>query len=418
MSRSRILELRLMNYKSIPGAILGLGPLTVLVGPNGAGKTNVLDSLSLLSDAMRLQLRTALEAHGGIDAVRLRKPGARRAPRFGVSAKMELHSDRAPGACVAHYGFEARAVADHGYVVSRERCWVCSQLNPLGEGEPLVYSRFDRSETALSVEDMGHGIMQRTAGNGIQPHALLLPMLSGSPFFSAVRDALDSIRKYSISPNVMRDLHDPTSGKELEPDGRNIASVIEDMEQTRPGDYRRLCEFLEQVVPGVTGVSAAQYGPKRGLQFRQEVIPGGKALTLEAASMSDGTMRVLGILACAFQRPTPLVTGIEEPEATIHPGALGVLMDILNQRDESQMIITTHSPDILDNPGLGHDSIRLVQWAEGMTTVSPVGPASALALDRRLATAGELLRSNFLRPPVDHQAPRVDLFPKITGYQA
>lgn len=414
MGRGRVLEVRLMNYKSIPGAVLNLHPVTILVGPNGAGKSNVLDALSLLSDAMRLQLRTALEAHGGIEAVRLKKPGARRAPSFGVAVRMVIHPYWTQGPYEARYGFEARAVAGHEYVISRERCWIgpCEDSSHGDSSEALA--SFERDEHGFSIRSLG-GRMGNEDRRNVEPHALLLPLLSGAPYFSEVRDALESIRRYSISPNVMRDLHDPTSGKELDPDGRNIASVIEEMRQTRPKDHRRLCELLGQVVPGVIDVKAVQYGPKRGLQFRQEISPGGKVLTLEASSMSDGTMRVLGILACVFQRPTPLLTGIEEPEATIHPGALGVLMDILKHRDEAQMIITTHSPDLLDSPEMDPRSVLLVQWTEGVTTISPVGPASSSALGLRLATVGELLRSNFLRAAEDVQTPRVNLFPKIAG---
>lgn len=412
-----LVELRLRNYKSIPGAAVRFtDPLTIFVGPNGAGKTNVIDALSLLSDAMHLQLQTAIDAHGGIENVRLRKSGAKRPPKFGLAVHMLVPRKTTDNLMEVHYGFEAKAVADHGYEISRERCYIESPqgVRP-NEPAPEGPSWFDRRRGGTTVRWSGDEEL-RLAERRVEGDALFLPALSGLPPFSDVRDMLASVRKYSISPNAVRDLSNPSPGSRLEPDGGNIASVIAEMERARRGDYERLCEFLGRVVPGVVRVESAQYGSKRGLKFIQQIGQSGKTLTLEASSMSDGTLRVLGILAAVFQSPRPLVMAVEEPEATIHPGALGVLMDILQQRGRpSQVILTTHSPEILDTPELSPDSIRLVQWTDGMTIITPMGQASVAAVQSGLSTVGELHRSNFLRPPEDVVPPAVELFPEIRG---
>jgi hypothetical protein len=131
--------------------------------------------------------------------------------------------------------------------------------------------------------------------------------------------------------------------------------------------------------------------------------------------MSDGTLRALGILTAVFQRQrSPLIVAIEEPEATIHPGALGVLMEALRHgQSRSPIVITTHSTDILDSPDLDPEGISLVEWSERGTRVSKVGAASAEAVKSRLATVGELLRSNFLRPADGEGDPPVGLFTDI-----
>lgn len=402
----RLLELRLRNYRSVPDAVLEFEPLTILVGPNGAGKSNIVDALSLLSDAMNVQLRAALDARGGVESVRHRKPGARRAPRFGIGVRMLLSLGRRRRQSVgAFYGFEVRSTGDHNYVVSRERCYIPEWEAPYGA------SGFDRTEDGTIF------LSGATKQNpGIDPQALLLPVLSGLYGLSQVRDGLASLRRYAITPDVIRGLHDPTPGHDLSPDGKNIASVVGELQRTRPDDYRRLCEFLGRVVPGIEKVEPIHYGSKRGLRYSQRVNHNGRLLALDAASMSDGTLRVTGILAAIFQHPRPLLMAIEEPESTIHPGALGVLMDILRHGgDRSQIVITTHSPDVLDTPDLTTNSIKLVQWADGGTTISPIGPASAQAIESGLSTVGELLRSNYLRPADDAitDPASVELFPKI-----
>jgi len=121
--------------------------------------------------------------------------------------------------------------------------------------------------------------------------------------------------------------------------------------------------------------------------------------------MSDGTLRVLGILVALFQSGgngaslrVPLV-GIEEPEVALHPGAAGVLLDSLRDASRStQIIVTSHSPDLLDDERLDIESILAVVAEEGATTVGPLDEAGRSALHDRLYTAGELLRLNQLVP--------------------
>jgi predicted ATPase len=410
--RPRVLELRLLNYKSVAGAVLDLEPLTILIGPNGAGKSNILDALSLLSDAMSVQLRSALESRGGVEAVRRRVPGARRPPRFGVAIKVAIPTGDDGCETQIQYGFEARAVPHHGYAIHRER-FVASENAPrpfTASGNAPRPVGFDRMPTSTEVSEPYY--IPR-----VEEHALLLPVLSGYPRFSMLTEPLSSLRTYSIDPRAIRDLQDPMPGTDLAPDGRNIASIIQQMQQTRPDDHKRLCELLNAVVPGTESVSAVRYGPKLGLRFTQRPGGGQKPLTLDAASMSDGTLRALGILAAVFQEPRPLLIGIEEPEATLHPGALGTLMDVLKIGEHrSQVLITTHSPDVLDAPDLNPDALRLVRWQNGATRVSPLGQVSKDILQQRMATTvGELLRSNYLRPAEEDEPQDVDLFPDIPG---
>jgi len=63
-----------------------------------------------------------------------------------------------------------------------------------------------------------------------------------------------------------------------------------------------------------------------------------------------------------------------------------------------QVIVTTHSPDVLDAKWLEERHLRMVDWREGATRLAGVSDASKKALQEHLAGAGELLRSNALEP--------------------
>ena len=109
---------------------------------------------------------------------------------------------------------------------------------------------------------------------------------------------------------------------------------------------------------------------------------------------------------------------IEEPEATIHPGALGVILDVLRYAsDRTQLIVTTHSPEVLDADWLEDRHIRIVSWHDGTTRVTPLAVGSREALRQHLMTAGELLRSNALEgtPPTSETLPRSALFEDLVA---
>jgi len=65
-------------------------------------------------------------------------------------------------------------------------------------------------------------------------------------------------------------------------------------------------------------VEVKKHGKNLSLEFTQEWGKK-KRLKFEGFSMSDGTLRAIGLLAAVFQRPVPSLIAVEEPEATIHP---------------------------------------------------------------------------------------------------
>jgi hypothetical protein len=120
-------------------------------------------------------------------------------------------------------------------------------------------------------------------------------------------------------------------------------------------------------------------------------------LTALFQSGSDGAARV------------PFV-GIEEPEAAVHPGAAGVLRDALRTAAATtQVVVTSHSPDLLDDKDIGADCILGVASANGETKIGPVDEVGQGVLQDRLYTAGELLSQGQLIPDVD----RIDRTPAV-----
>src|SRR5262249_59399783 len=136
------------------------------------------------------------------------------------------------------------------------------------------------------------------------------------------------------------------------------------------------------------------YGSKETLEFWQRVRGAEHAWRFVAANMSDGTVRALGILLALHQigngAPIPLV-GIEEPETALHPAAVGVLTDCLREAaTRMQVLVTSHSPDLLDDKNVPDSAILAVLADANETQIGPLDHAGREILRDHLYTAGEL----------------------------
>lgn len=208
---------------------------------------------------------------------------------------------------------------------------------------------------------------------------------------------------YNLNPDLIREPQPADPGLVLASDGRNLASVLRRLlEFTDTERMETLLSYLRRVVPGVNGVEPKSLGKKETIEFRQEIAGSKEDWRFDADSMSDGTLRTLGVLVALFQPGSPegqgmSLVGIEEPETAVHPGAAAVLRAALRRASQStQVIVTSHSPDLLDDPAInGENLIPVIHDAEG-SRLGALDEPSRSSIRDRLFTAGELLRQNQL----------------------
>jgi predicted ATPase len=197
----------------------------------------------------------------------------------------------------------------------------------------------------------------------------------------------------------------------------NLPSVLERLRVHSPKVKDRVEAYLQQVVPGVAAVSVLSLGGRETLDFCERIEGRGERW-FTADSMSDGTLRALGILVALFQGqpddPRPMLVGLEEPETGLHPAATEVLVDSFREAAESrQIIVTSHSPDLLDNASISDSEIVAVVAEDGKSSLGPLDQAGRSVLRDHLYTAGQLLRMHQLRPRAEAfelDADEVNLF--------
>ncbi|HZU23924.1 MAG TPA: AAA family ATPase [Bryobacteraceae bacterium] len=378
----------LKNYKSIAATSVDLRPLTFLVGPNGSGKSNFLDALRFTSDSLRTSLDSALRERGGIAEVRRRSGG--HPSHFGVRLEFRLP------AATGHYAFRIGARPRGGYEVQTEECII-------GGDSGAGFWVTSGEVTNFKVGGTRNGF----AAPAALKDRLYLVNVSGIPVFRPVYDALSRMGFYNLNPDRIRDFQAPDSGELLTRDGGNLTSVLRQLSTRDDARKKRIEEYLSSIVPDVRGVDVKDVPPKVTLEFRQGVAGSTDPWRFFAGNMSDGTLRALGILIALFQSedsaaPNVPLVGIEEPEIALHPAAVGALLDALREASRStQVIVTTHSPDLLDSADIESELLLAVHAEEGTTELAPVDEASRSAVRKGLYTAGDLLRLDQLRPDTE-----------------
>ncbi|MEU4063560.1 AAA family ATPase [Streptomyces wedmorensis] len=376
----KFLRLHLTNFLSYRSATLDFTDLVALVGPNATGKSNAVAAIKLLREIPYHGLPVAIARRGGFDQLRHRSSGRPYNPAIRLDFRFGDEEE-------SFYELKLRGVEGKRYEVKEER-------GEVHGADGYVYS-FLASDGMLTWSE------RRNDGTLVENPELQLAIPPGQSAVSVpasygvflVSRVLQSMQTVEINPARVGELQDPSSTREFEPDGSNTASVFDTLS---PADKSELVDELAAIVPGIDRIEMRRFADKVTLAFYQE-IHAGKRREFLAKQMSDGTLRAFSILLAMHQPSRPNLLVIEEPEIAIHLGALRTLVDILQQQSEaSQVVITTHSADIIDT--LGVDSIRVVWNEGGESRIAAVAEHSREPVRQGLITPGQLLKSDSLDP--------------------
>ena len=381
----RRVELR--NYRSIEHCDVELGPLMFLVGPNGSGKSNFLDALRFVSDCLNTSVDEALRVRGGFRAV-CRSPDE---PDASFSIKLTLKLEKEGK---AEFLIKVAANSESSFEIARETCEFPDSSDDL---RPWKYERLGHTSVELSLPELKMKLRPFPPIRG-----RLYLGIAASDSFYAVHQSLANMAFYNPLTAPMRDHQNLDSGDRLNRDASNSASVLRALRRTHPDWADRIFQYLAAAIPRLRRVVDGPVGEKVTLQFTEAASDGSERI-FYASSMSDGTLRMLAILLALFQRSEPVqrvsLVGIEEPEMGVHPAAAAVLFESLHEASVSrQVLVTSHSSDLLDRDDVEIDSILAVSAEDGATLIGPLDEGKKNVLRKKLGTAGELLRRDMLIP--------------------
>ena len=187
--------------------------------------------------------------------------------------------------------------------------------------------------------------------------------------------------------------------------GEELAAFLNTLRATDERQFKALEQSLRMVIPAVTGIDVA---PNNIGEVELKIREGDMAVP--ARVVSEGTLRVLGLLSLQAVREPMALVGFEEPENGVHPRRIRLIADILQtfaKAGDTQLIVTTHSPLLPDL--LPPESLYVCRRQNGNTEIARFetwGPLAKrqsidLALDdlqppkSEMSVSGRMLRGDF-----------------------
>lgn len=388
----RLKTVQIRHYKSLDNVTVDLHPgITVIVGPNGVGKSNFVDVFRFLHDAVASNLDDAIRKREGI--VRLLQYYKTRPSD--IYLNFTFKDDREE----FEYYLRLGGKGNGDWYIVRE------SLSPLEPAEPIEYGmRYVRepSEKLIVDQDEIEGFPEHRLALGMLLRQIQDPQPEKNDFrLRSIPLGFRIIREVShwshctIYPNILKKPANPDRSRlALEESGENWATVIK---SAKPAVMERIYEAMQAVLPDFQRVEVETVGSY--LIPRFFFASGEETIAFDPIQLSDGTLRLFGILLAAYQQPAPRLLVIEEPEQTIYPGALAVLADVFSEISETtQVIITTHSPHLISH--FTPDQIRVAYLQNGLTQIANIHPHQMEAIHEGLMSLGEFMATEGLQPAI------------------
>ncbi len=350
-------RLRLKNWKNFQDVDTAIADRLFLVGPNASGKSNLLDVFRFLRDLASSGggFAEAVRRRGGLSAIRCL--AARRYPDVEIDVDLQEEGDG------ARWRYELAIHQDNRRrpLVRRERV--------LRDDETLV-DRPDKEDKTDAA---------RLTQTYLEQVNVNLPFRELAAFFA-------SVRYLHIVPQLVRE-PDRSVGRSNDPYGGDfLEQIARTPQRTRNARLKRIQKALRAAVPQLEEIAltrGADGTPHLQGKYRHW-RPQGAWQT--EGQLSDGTLRLIGLLWAALEKGGPLL--LEEPELSLHPEIVRALPQMLarvQRKTGRQIFLTTHSPELLQDEGIGLDeTLLLFPGTEG----AEVAPAAALDDIRPLLEGG------------------------------
>ena len=402
----RIESLRVQNYRVLRDITFKkLTPLTVLIGPNGCGKSTVFDVFAFLSECFSHGLPQTWSDRGGIRELQSR--GANGPVvielKYREEEKRQLpeggESNKSPSPLIT-YHLELDEIKGAPVVAKEELLWRRKQ-----HGRPFQFLSYHRGEGEAIPGNAPDEDAERKKQPLRSPDLLAvntLGQLREHPRVAALRDFISGWYLSYLSVPQMRELARVGIARQLSPTGDNLANVMQFLEEQRPEQLRKIRAALSRRVPQLEEVLTETMRDGRLLiqikdrPFKDPIL---------ARYVSDGTLKLLAYLCVLYDSDPPPLIGIEEPENFVHPKLLRELgEECLVASKTSQILVTTHSPYLLD--ALKPSQVRILNRGDdGFTTTQSV---SDMPLIKDYLLEGGLLGESWMQGMFDLSDKLVD----------
>lgn len=342
----RFTKLYAENWRNFTKVEADLQKRVFLVGPNASGKSNLLDIFRFLHDI-------AVVGGGFQHAVQQKRGGVSRLR------------------CLAARRYSDIAVRVHIGRDARESEWEYEiRFNQDNLQRPILKSE--------SVKHRGATVLSRPVeADNADPARLtqtFLEQVNANKDFREVVEFLGTVRYLHVVPQLIRE-PDRSVGKSNDPFGGDfLEQIARTPEKTKNARLRRITEALSFAVPQLKELNLhrdSRGAPHLRGKYEHWRLTGAWQ---SEAEFSDGTLRLMGLLWALLDGSGPLL--LEEPELSLHTEVIRFIPQVFARvqgRTGRQVIVSTHSPDLLRDEGIGMDEVLLLTPGDEGTSVKPAG---------------------------------------------
>jgi len=332
-----ITKLKVKNFKALRDIEIELTPIHVLIGPNDSGKTSILDVLAALCRSVDHDLAQAfLGSWKGTELV------WKGQSQLLVAIEVDLDDETlsAYGMSVLFKPQTKGAIAQQEFVKAK----VETSVAPLRPLPGHTWPKHIRDNPAKSEQYHHCDELRRVHQILVGVHYYRL-----NPSFLALPVALDPSRRFRMESN-----------------GFGLALCLDEILSIDRNRFDRLEKRFTEIFPHIESIVLQQEPAYRapvddpdrvtmlnkadgkGLYFKMKE----SGQLVPASQASDGTLLVLAYLSILYLPEPPRLLLIEEPENGIHPKRLRDILEILcnlvHEQSHTQIVLTTHSPYVLD----------------------------------------------------------------------
>ena len=341
----QVQRISLKNWRNFQDVNVALKSRTIIVGANASGKSNFLDVFRFLRDVANVSgggLQKALADRGGIGKVR--SLAARRHPN--IVLDVELFDDSANTNWRYSLEIGQETAGKRRAIVKSERV-LC--------GNEILLDRPGRED--------------RTDPERLRETHL--EQVNSNQKFRPIADFFSSVVYLHLVPQLLK-YADGIQGRPLENDpfGQGfLERIAQTSERKRTRRLNRIQSVLRKAVPQL-----------EELQFERDESSGKPHLKAKYShwrvngawqredQFSDGTLRLIGLFWVLQEDPGLVL--LEEPELSLNGRIVSYLAPFVHQlQGKGQVLVTTHSSDLLSDPGIALDEVILLEPSTEATTI-------------------------------------------------
>jgi len=350
-----VIHLRNVGFKEVG---VDLAERVFLVGPNASGKSNFLDALRFLRD-IALPGGSLQKASSDRSSVsKIRCLAAHKNSEVAIVVELARSGKRL-------WRYEIAFIQDHKHkpLVTREI---------VHKGDRVVIKRPDKKDARDPLR------LSQTA----------LEQISENRHFREIARFFDGISYLHLVPQIIRAPGSLSeNGGALDAYGHDfLGRVAKTPEKTRNNRLKRIRDALITAIPQLQELKLETdaRGVFHLIEFFEQWRP--QAGKQNEEQFSDGMLRLLGLLWALQEGDGPLL--LEEPELSLHAGVVRRLARLIYRAQKArkrQVLISTHSIDLLSDPGIGGEEILMLNpGLEGTKVI----PAAEIAEIHALLEAG------------------------------